>query len=354
MKKILLLQDQISSYNVSTFNEIAKKYDLTLGYLSKDDSSQPCLFAKKQFLSKKIGPIIFVPGLRTFCSNFDLVIIMPTMRIVSYCLLPFGRRKYKTSSWSIGFRVSYVHPYVVDRSHGIADWIFKLILSSCDSNIFYMNKARDFWKFSNLRLDNVFEAINTTNVEKIDLIPEKKKDFLFVGTLYKGKGLDLLLQAYKDVIQKSVSDTKLHIVGSGPELESLESFVEDNFLHGKVIFHGPIYDEVEISEIFKKSLLCFSPTQAGLSVPKSMGYGVPFVTRKDAITGGEIFHINPGVNGIVYESDAELINIMGDALSNRLKYIKMGFQAMDYYYKNATINHMAQGAIDAIEYALNN
>ena len=354
MKKILLLQEQISSYNVSTYNEIAKKYDLTLGYLSKCDTTQSCLFTKKKFSSKRLGPLLFVPGLRKFCANFDVVIIMPTLRIVSYCLLPFGRKKYKTSSWSIGFRVSYEHPYVVDRRHGIADWVFKLILSACDSNIFYMNKAREFWKLSNLRLDNVFEAINTTDVVKIDLAPEKKKDFLFVGTLYKGKGLDLLLQAFKNVISKSCSDTILHIVGSGPELETLKLFVTENRLHDKVIFHGPIYDELIISEVFKKALLCFSPTQAGLSVPKSMGYGVPFVTRKDAITGGEIYHITSNVNGLVYEEDADLINIMDDAISNRDKYIKMGFAAMDYYYNHATVSHMAQGAVDAIEYALNN
>lgn len=68
---------------------------------------------------------------------------------------------------------------------------------------------------------------------------------------------------------------KLRIVGAGSEREVLEQYVKDNGLQDNVAFHGAIYDEKEILKIFQQSLLCFSPTQAGLSVPKSMGYGVP-------------------------------------------------------------------------------
>ena len=32
MKKLLILQNELSAYNVPTFNEIAKSFDLTLGY----------------------------------------------------------------------------------------------------------------------------------------------------------------------------------------------------------------------------------------------------------------------------------------------------------------------------------
>ena len=84
-----------------------------------------------------------------------------------------------------------------------------------------------------------------------------------------------------------------------------------------------------------------------------MGYGVPFVCRKDAITGGEIYHITNGVNGIHYESDFDLTNILVDAMNCPEKYVEMGRKAKDYYDNNATIQHMAQGAIDAFNYAIN-
>lgn len=85
-----------------------------------------------------------------------------------------------------------------------------------------------------------------------------------------------------------------------------------NNMVGLIVFHGAIYDENVLAERFAQALLCISPTQGGLSVPKSMGYGVPFVTRKDSITGGEIYHITPGVNGIMYVKDEELTSVISD------------------------------------------
>ena len=77
-----------------------------------------------------------------------------------------------------------------------------------------------------------------------------------------------------------------------------------------------------------------------------------FVSRKDAITGGEIYHIQNGVNGIMYEKDEDLSAIMLDAFENRIKYIDMGRRAMDYYYSKATNEIKAEGVIDAINYVI--
>ena len=84
-----------------------------------------------------------------------------------------------------------------------------------------------------------------------------------------------------------------------------------------------------------------------------MGYGVPFVTKRDAITGGEIFHIHNGEDGYLYDSDDQLTMIMKDAIDNPQKYVDMGIKAKIYYENNASINHMAEGAIQAFEYSLN-
>ena len=352
MAKVLIRQNEISAYNVSTYNCISELHELTVAYYSKDKTSIPCSFQKHKLNYIKIKSIILVSDLKSLCKQFDVVIFVPDFHVPAYCLLPFGNRRYKVISWSIGFRVSYVHPYITYRKHNLLDRFFQKVLSVCDANIFYINKSREFWKNTNLRMDNIFEAINTTDVEKIEFNPELKKDFLFIGTLYKGKGLDLLLEAYNKFYKQSSCNTKLRIVGAGSEREVLEQYVKDNGLQDNVAFHGAIYDEKEILKIFQQSLLCFSPTQAGLSVPKSMGYGVPFVSRKDAITGGEIYHIQNGVNGIMYEKDEDLSAIMLDAFENRIKYIDMGRRAMDYYYSKATNEIKAEGVIDAINYVI--
>jgi len=349
MKKLLVLQNEISSYNVSTYNEISTKYDLTLGYITKDKSSQECCFKKHHFKSFSLGPFVFVRGLRSYCQVFDIVCFLPNLRIPSYCIIPFLSHDYRVVSWSIGFRCSYDHPYIPERKHDLADKVFQKILSKCDANIFYMDKSKDFWKDTSLNLGNVYIAPNTTDVVDREFKPDNKINFLFVGTLYRGKGLDLLVETFNSFKKLKHSEIKLIIVGGGEMSEELKQYVQHNELSDSVVFTGPIYKEEELSEYFSSSLLCFSPTQAGLSVPKSMGYGVPFVTRKDAITGGELYHITDGVNGILYSSNEQLLEIMIDACNNRDKYVEMGRKARNYYYSSATVKHMAEGAMSAFK-----
>lgn len=352
MKKLLILQYELSDYNVPVYNLIAQRYDLTVGYYIKDKSKQECNFEKKAFDIKSLNTLIFVKGLRKYASQFDVVCIIPDLHVLSYCMLPYMPRKYKITNWSIGFRVSYKHPYVTGRKHVLADRVFQSILSHCDATILYMEKSKEFWKETKLDMEKVFVAPNTTSVLPIELEPNKKKNILFVGTLYKGKGLDLLLQAYKEAVEKAQIKNELHIVGDGEERCIIEKYVKENHLEEKVILHGAIFDEKVLAQHFSEALLCISPTQGGLSCPKSMGYGVPFVTKTTAITGGEIYHITPGVNGIMYENDDELTGILVDASHNAKKYIEMGRLAQEYYDNNATIKHMAEGAMAAFAYAL--
>lgn len=351
--RLLILQNELSAYNVPVYNLIAEKYELTLGFYLKDKSKSECSFNKKKFDAIFIGPFVFIKGLRQYARQFELVCIVPDMHVVSYCMLPYFRRKYKVSNWSIGFRVSYVHPYVTSRRHVLADWLFQSILSHCDSSIFYMSKSKEFWNNTSLDMRKVFIAPNTALVLPIEIVESRKRVFLFVGSLYKGKGLDLLLQAYQKAVEESNIQNELHIVGDGEERPFVESFISKHHLEGKIVIHGAIFDENLLAERFSEALLCLSPTQGGLSVPKSMGYGVPFVTRKDAITGGEIYHISSGDNGILYDEDDDLTKILIDASLKPDKYIQMGQRAKSYYDNHATISHMAQGAMEAFDFALN-
>lgn len=352
MKKLLIFQNELSGYNVPVYNRIAEFYDLTVAFYLKDKSNIECKFKKIKLDSKNVRSLVFVKGVRSLAKQFDVVCFIPNIHNPSYFMLPFLPHKYKLVNWSIGFRASYTHPYEVGRPHNTLDRFFQKILSKCDASIFYMEKAKEFWKGTSLEMNKVFVAPNTTDVLPITINKEIKKNYLFVGTLYKGKGLDILLKSYQEAVLSGGISNQLHIVGDGAERQNLEKYVSDHKLEEKVIFHGAIYDEQKLAECFAEALLCISPTQGGLSVPKSMGYGVPFVTRKDAITGGEIYHITPDVNGIMYEKDEDLTNILIDAAQNQQKYVDMGVKAKNYYDHHATINHMAQGAVDAFEFAL--
>lgn len=353
MYKVLICQNELSGYNVPVYNTIAEKYDLTVAFYLKDKSNIDCNFKKYRFETSHIGPFTIIKNARAIFKKYDIVCVLPNLRIPSYFIQPFLPRKNKVVSWSIGFRASYSIPYRVNRKHTLLDSLYQSFLSHCDASIFYMEKAKEFWTGTSLDMSKTFVAPNTTDVLPVKFDDTKKDIFLFVGTLYKGKGLDLLLDSYNQAYKSLGNINQLHIVGDGSERVSLEKYVADNGLSGQVIFHGAIYDEKRLADIFSRSLLCISPTQGGLSVPKSMGYGVPFVTSLDSITGGEIYHIDSGYNGIMYKNNEELTPILVDAAKNPQKYIEMGVNAKTYYDNHATIKHMAQGAINAFEFALN-
>ena len=83
-----------------------------------------------------------------------------------------------------------------------------------------------------------------------------------------------------------------------------------------------------------------------------MGYGVPYITSKNAITGGESFNIQDGTNGVLLNDNSELKNVILDIANNKNKYVKLGENAYSYYWNNRTPEIMANGIIDAIEYSL--
>lgn len=351
--KVLILYNDIKNYRVEAWNCVSEHFDLTVAYPFKDESTTPCNFKKIHYNLIKAGPFFVLPSsIWKMLSDFDVVIFLDDFHYLSYCMLPFVKSKLKFISWGIGFGVSYEHPYNVNRKHTIEDWIYKQLLNKCDACIFYMEKSKEFWNKKERFLSKVFVAPNTTRVKKISLEKKLKKDFLFIGTLYKGKGVDKLIQSFEKLKNTVPNINHLHIVGKGDQQEYLEQLVAQCGLTENVTFHGAIYDEEMLSKLFTTSILCISPTQAGLTVPKSLGYGTPFVCRKDAITGGEMYHAVNGETGVFYDHDEDLFDIMKDALDNPVKYQQMGQKGYDYYYSSATPNHMAQGIIDAINYVM--
>ena len=325
------------NYRVPCWNFLADKYDFTAGFFSSDQTNdRECKFKKIKFKASHVGPFDVVKGVRRVAKEFDAVILIDDFHIPIYCILPFLPHKYKILNWGIGFRVSYTLPFLPDRKHTFLDDLEEIILKRCDALIFYMERAKDFWRNTGLDMNNVFCAPNTAGVLPIECNPIIKKNFLFIGTLYRGKGIDLLIKSFAEAKKIIDSDVKLDIVGGGELKDDLYALVESMGLTTDINFVGPVYDEKVLAQYFQRALLCISPTQGGLSCPKSMGYGVPFVTRKDAITGGEIYHMTPGVNGIMYDKDTDLVNILVDALQNKEKYLKMGKMAKDYYDNNAT------------------
>lgn len=349
---VLILQHTVSAYNIPMYELLSKSVDLTVAYTRKNEAKRKMQFNVKKLKSYSIASLVFVPYLHTFCSNFDVVIYMPDMHFVSYIMLCFWRRKYKLISWSIGIRASYSLRYSLSRPMTLLDKCFKLLLKKSDANILYMKEPIEKWINCGLDKSKFFVAHNTVNVNAIEINSAIKKNILFIGSLYKEKKVEELIEAYEIAFSEKESSNfpLLNIIGEGPEKVHIENLLKQKRLTNQIFLCGAIYDEAIIAEYFKEALICVSPDQAGLSVLKSMGYGVPFITRKDAITGGEILNIKDNKTGRLYQHNYELVKILREVAECPQKYIDMGVLAMEYYKQEASVSQMVQGFLEAISF----
>ncbi|MDO5852374.1 MAG: glycosyltransferase family 4 protein, partial [Methanobacteriaceae archaeon] len=116
------------------------------------------------------------------------------------------------------------------------------------------NKIYIMPNVSNIKDDTVKPSLNSVN----------KKTILYVGRLIKRKGVNYLIDAYKQLVDDNINDTQLIIVGSGEERYNLEKQVKKYNLTKNIIFTG---------EIKNNELISYYKT-AELVVVPSINYGV--------------------------------------------------------------------------------
>lgn len=165
-----------------------------------------------------------------------------------------------------------------------------------------------------------FYEQNVDKKEVNDLKKElgiKKDDFiiLYVGRIAKEKSIDFLINNLKDIVKK-IPDTKMIVVGDGPELKSLMELVCDNKLDKNVIFTGKV-PWVEIPKYYHLASVfaTASTTETqGLTVIEAMAASKPVVAIKD-----ESFEtvITNGQDGFLFETQEDYQKLVTKLYENK-------------------------------------
>ena len=348
MKKVLIIQSVLPEYRVPIFNLLNKQYDVTVMV-----PKSPKLTTKPEF-AILVAPERHIPhlgrffvGYKNIIRQFDVCISMLAANYPQVVFSLLGKKKTKMILWGIGVSAGYGIPYDSQPKYRK---VLRSLIHRANAALFYSDYPLSVYQSLGISKEKLFVANNTVAVE-----PKEKKNsdyLLFVGSLYPAKGVDVLLKQYNEAYQINHEIEDLLIVGDGSEREKCEKLCKDSGLGRKVTFLGSIFEEERLSELFSGAIACISPNQAGLSVLKSMGYGVPFVTSATSITGGERFNIQDKINGVIYENEEDLKMIILDIHHDRNKYIEMGKKAKAYYEKCRKPEVMVKGFVDAIEYVL--
>lgn len=355
MRKVLIIQRILSHYNVPLYLELSKKFEITLAYSEKDEDKANCVNSEKinypsgkewKYMSKEEYEKNIEDLVRK-CREYDAIILPMEPHKKILCVIEELRKYTKVLLWGIGVTASYNTRYDSEEYKAPS---FESMIAMADASVFYMNYPKEKYLQRGIPEQKMFVAPNTVEVLNIELEMQKKEFLLFVGTLLKQKRVDLLLNVYRQAYEENNEIPVLKIIGEGEEFESLSLWIKKNNLSHKIEMIGSIYNEEELRNYFAGALATISADQAGLSVLKSMGYGVPFITYANAITGGELLNIQNGINGVLFERIDDLKAIILDITEKPEKYKQMGKNAYQYYYSCRTIKDCAQGFEDALQY----
>lgn len=349
--KVLFLTGKLQGYRIPIFEEIVAKSNIELTVAHSDKAIIPVTSKIKEVIleEKKIWKFTkHRNDFLSFCDQFDVVVAMFYIQKISFMRLLFRRkRKYKIIYWGIGVKASLNSNF---DSPTALNKLRYFIARRADAMIFYSDYAKS--KYINEGIDHrkLFVMQNTVQVHHSINRHITKDRILFIGTLYRAKKIFSLLESYHRAHERINNLPHLDIIGDGKELTNIQKWLKAYNLEKKITLHGAIYDENTLELFFKQSLATISPGQAGLSVLKSMGYGVPFITMRNSITGGERLNIENGYNGLLYEDDEQLDNIIIDIAINKKSYIQLGKNAKEYYDTKRSPEIMAKGFIDAVQY----
>lgn len=343
-KRILILQNKILHYRKAFYNELSNYYDVTVLHSGKSTLNPDDKYQELVVELKKLGPFYIQSGVLNAIKDeqYDVIISMFDLRWVNNIIAMYVCRcDVKFIWWGAWI-----------TKNSIANNIRVYLANKNNPSIFYTHEAKADFEDLGVSSEKLFVANNTIDVGRREKSYKNsvKNKILFVGSLDKRKELDIVISSFYEIVNIIDKSIILTIVGDGFEAENLKKQVQKLELENRVVFKGKITDVDLLRDYYKESLASVSFGQAGLSVLQSFGYGVPFITKSNAISGGEINNIKDGYNGYFCQDSAE--SFQGSLLklcTNINLARELGKNAYDYYSDYSSIDNMVQGFRDAID-----
>lgn len=343
--KVLLIEKDLFHYRIPFFNKLASKVgNLTICH-SGNSLNTEMKFSELILPKRKFFRFILQPGLRSLAKQYDVVITKYDISWLSMMFLSLiPGRSFKLIRWGIGVSTEKGYDKVQ-----LFDRIKFFFAKKSDALIFYSSWPIEKYISGGIPPDKLFVAHNSVSVAYSGYEKKEGQYFIFVGSLHERKNIEEILRAIW-ILKKRDIMVDFKIIGDGYHKDRLIELVNRLGISSQVDFVGSIRGS-DLGDYFTHAIAAVSPGQAGLSVLESMAYGVPFISKSDAITGGELFNIIDGYNGYYYIGDElVLADLMERLFSNPDMQRQLSLNAMEHYIRNRTVEHMVDVFMDAIEY----
>ena len=228
----------------------------------------------------------------------------------------------------------------------------------------YSSMAIDYFLRQGYSAERCFNLVNVVDTELVqqriescrpklerlrhDLKLDGKRVVLFVGSLTQTKGVDALVKAHARLGGER-RQTRLLIVGDGPERPAVEALVDELGLRQEVVFTGAVYDGVEA--YFQLGDLLVLPGTGGLAISEAMTHRLPVICSIG--DGVEVDLIETGQNGyrVGPNNVEQLAARMSQMLASPKRLQAMGEHSRQIIDRRANIDRYMHEMLSAIHFA---
>lgn len=342
-KRIALIYGPLLHYRIALFNKLAEYYDLTVIHPGQPSLKSPVKFKQVIAPAYTGGPFSIQPTLfRHIRKNeFDHVILFFDVRWITTLLALIILRKEKVILWG---------PWLT-RSR-IANVVRRVCINRVAATVLYSKHFLNQFCAAGCDPHRMYVAHNSIDVAVAAPAFENctKDRILCVGSVVARKRYDQLLDAFSNIVNRIPSSIKIVFVGSGDACEQLITYAHELGIDERVEFRGEVIRPQELAIEYSRAIVSVSVGQAGLSILQSMGHGVPYLTTRSAISGGEALNIVHGQTGLLCDNTTISLANQLEHICNDIDYARnLGKNAYSHYQCYCTIENMAKGFVDAIE-----
>ena len=246
-------------------------------------------------------------------ADADLVIITQENKLICNLWPLFGWRKYKLAFWGHGKNFQAL-PTFQGR---FKERMKFLTTNRVDWWFVYTDISRKLLHQLGFSEDKITNLENSVDTATLKLLCEKVSNKeveavrkklnigngpvgLYIGSLYKDKHLDFLLNACQRISQK-IPDFRLIVIGDGPQKELIENAqTQHPWLH-----YVGRQTESSKAQFLKMANVLLNPGLVGLGILDAFAAGIPIVTTDCGLHSPEIDYLTHGENGFMTENTLE-------------------------------------------------
>ncbi len=228
------------------------------------------------------------------------------------------------------------------REFGDSNWNYEYLpfkqciknkIKKSDKIIFVSEALLKYWmryKKKNFRV--IYNGIKLPDfVEPLLLESFSKYKFALLGVIVPGKGQELAIRAFANVLSKTTLDCELHFYGDILDKDyfnKLRYLTNYNKLNTEIVFHPFVADNELIYKEVNIVLNCSASEGFGRTIIEAMGRGIPVISNAN---GGPLEIINDGIDGLLYYDNSPecLSEVMIKLLSDNNLYNNISRNARD-------------------------